>query len=118
MIRKHLAICLSKKCNCSKLEDLLDGLKNNALVNITDTVTLYSVIQLGNLNNISIIGYNNNIIVICVNGGGLELLYCSDLTIEGITWIGCGNYDNIYHASVIDIHLSSNKIALFNIHWE
>ena len=65
-------------------------LKSNVLVNITDNVTLSSVIRLKNLNNISIIGYNN-ITVICINGGGLYLHSCSDLTIEGITWIKCGN---------------------------
>ena len=101
-------ICLSKKCYCNKLEDLLDGLKikSNALVNITDNVTLSSVIVLEYLNNISIIGYNN-ITVICVNSGGLKLR-CSDVTIEGITWIGCGGYDNINYLPVINLSYSYN----------
>ena len=93
-------ICLSMKCYCNKLEDLLDGLESNALVNITDNATLSKVVQLSRLNNISIIGYNN-ITVICVNGGGLNLIFCSNLSIEGITWIGCGGYNNI---PVINLH--------------
>ena len=104
-------ICPSEKCYCNKLENLLYGLKNNTLVNITDTVTLSSRIGLSRLNNISISGHNN-ITVICVNGGGLELLYCSNFTIEGITWIGCGNYEYIMHIPVIDIQHSSFNIII------
>ena len=99
-------ICSSKKCYCNNLENLLDGLNDNTLVNITDTVTLSSVIRLYSLSNISITGHNN-ITVICVNGGGLELRYCSDFTIEGITWIGCGNYEYIEHAPVIKIYYNN-----------
>ena len=98
-------ICLSMKCYCNKLEDLLDGLKSNASVNITDNVTLSSFIELKALNNISVIGYNN-ITVICVNSGGLKLFRCSDVTIEGITWIRCGGYDNINYLPVINLRLS------------
>ena len=86
-------ICLTKICHCNKLEVLLDGLKSNRLVNITNTVTLSSVIPLTGLNNISIIGYNN-IALICDNTSGLDLRWCTNITIEGITWIGCGYYDS------------------------
>ena len=64
---QNALICVSRQCDCSKLEDLLDGLESNTLVNITNTVTLSSVITLEDLNNISIIGYNN-ITVNCVDG--------------------------------------------------
>ena len=83
-------ICLSKKCYCSNLEDILNGLTSNTSVNITDNVTLSSVIKLDYISNISIIGYNN-ITAICGNGGGINLYQSSNLTIEGITWIKCGN---------------------------
>ena len=94
-------VCESKECDCDKLEDLLNGLEHNTLVNITNTVTLSSVITLQN-RNISIIGYNN-ITVNCVNGGGLKLLDCSNVIIEGITWIGCGNYNNTNDVPVIHL---------------
>ena len=93
-------ICLSKNCYCNKLEDLLGGLKSNTLVNITDTVTLFSVIELDYLNNISIIGYNNITVICSPNGGGLSLYRCKNVSIEGIIWIGCGNNNNLL---VIDI---------------
>ena len=103
-------ICLSMKCYCNKLDDLLGNLKSNALVNITDTVTLSSVIELKDLNNISVIGYNN-ITVLCVDGHGgrLYMLRCFDFIIEGITWIGCGSNDHkiLANASVISIDTSS-----------
>ena len=97
-------ICQSKKCYCNKFKELLGDLKNNTLVNITDTVTLSSAIIGRNLNNISIIGYNNTT-VICVNRGRLFLASCGNLIIEGITWIGCGN-DDIFNA-VIGLQLSN-----------
>ena len=104
-------ICLSMKCYCNKLEHLLDGLKSNILVNITGTVTLSKVFSLSGLNNISIVGYNN-VTVICVNGGGLTLSFSSDLTIEGITWIGCGGYDNINYLPVINLLYVSSNILI------
>ena len=95
-------VCLSKKCYCNNLEDILNGLKSHTLVNITDTVTLSSVIKLDYISNISIIGYNN-ITAICVNGGGIYLYQNSNITIEGITWIKCGNNST----PVINIHYTT-----------
>ena len=103
-------VCESKECDCDKLEDLLNDLERNTLVNITNTVTLSSVITLTYHDSISIIGYNN-ITVNCVNGGGLklELYFYSNVTIEGITWIGCGNYNNTNDVPVIHLtHCYSN----------
>ena len=104
-------ICLSKKCHCNKLEVLLDGLKSNTLVNITNTVTLSSVIKLRDLHNISLIGYNN-IAVICDDTGGLDLYQCIDLTIEGLTWIGCGYYDSSQPKSIPVLNLQFSNIVI------
>ena len=100
-------LCLSEKCYCNKLEDLLDGLKSNTIVNITDNAMLSSVIELKSLENISIVAYD--ITVICGNGGRLYLFRCSDLMIEGITWIGCGSNDHniLENPSVISVDTSS-----------
>ena len=102
-------ICLSKKCYCNNLEDLLNGLESHTLVNITENVTLSSVIELEYISNISIIGYNN-ITVICVNGGGINFQGSSNLTIEGITWIKCGNN----HTPVISINEYGIKSMLLS----
>ena len=100
---QKLFTCLSKKCYCNNLEDILNGLTSDTLVNITDNVTLSSVIKLHHIHNISIIGYNN-INAICVNGGGINLHQSSNLTIEGITWIKCGNNST----PVINIHYGTH----------
>ena len=104
-------ICISKKCHCNQLEVLLDDLKNNTLVKIPNTVTLSSVIKLVHLNNISIIGYNN-VAVICNDTGGLDLLQCIDITIEGITWIGCGYYDSTQPKSIPVLSLQYFNIVI------
>ena len=104
-------ICTTKKCHCNKLEVLLDDLKTNTLVNITNTVTLSSVIKLYHLNNISIVGYNN-IAVICDDVGGLDLDLCNDITIEGITWIGCGYYDSSQGELVPVLKLKFSNIVI------
>ena len=99
--------CLSKQCYCRRLEDLLNGIHNNQLINITDnSVTLSSRILLSDLKNISIIGYNN-VTVLCVNNGGLYVGFCTDVVIEGFTWIGCGSHNVTIYIPVIGIHNSS-----------
>ena len=92
-------ICPTHKCHCKSLEDILDNVKDNQLVNISDKiVVLSSNIHLHSSNN-SIIGHNNPTVT-CVNHGALAMYGCSNLTIEGITFIGCGaadsTNDNIY----------------------
>ena len=104
-------ICLTKKCHCNKLEDLLDDIKSNTLVNITNTVTLSSVIPLRDLSNISIVGHND-IVVICDYTGGLNLSQCTDITIEGITWIGCGYYDSSKSNSIPVLNLVYSNIVI------
>ena len=96
--------CLSSKCHCKNLEDMLPKADINDFklplhaVISENVVLLSSQLELGN-HNISIIGTNNPT-VLCVNGGGLIFLsewssgYRSrNIAINGITWIGCGLAD-------------------------
>ena len=96
--------CLSSKCNCKNLEDILfhaaDSNNASLRINILDhVVVLSSNIGLDN-DDVSIIGYNNPT-VLCVNGGTLlidrsykDALGYSNLAIKSITWIGCGLADS------------------------
>ena len=96
--------CLSDKCNCKNLEDIIRAADINAStplhVNISDEVVLLSSpVPLFNTH-ISIIGHNSPT-VLCVNGGRLEVgeifLYYSDqrdIVIKGIAWIGCGRSES------------------------
>ena len=97
--------CLMSKCSCNKLEDSLNThiLQHTNIVNITgDTWILSSAIKIDLVThvtpyqrNISIIGHNNPT-VICLSGGRLELHNHYYLIIDGITWIGCGGYSEIF----------------------
>ena len=100
--------CLSKNhCNCKELEGLLDGLQDNMTVNITGNVTLSSVIELSDLENISIIGHNNITVFCGADGGGLYMSSCSKLKVEGITWMGCGIKNISVHKAVMNFSDSS-----------
>ena len=97
--------CLSDKCYCKDLEKKLGGVKNNQVVNITDEIVVLSSVIHINSYNVSIIGHNNPTII-CVNHSGLKIYKSNSLTIEGITWIGCG----ATHIPVLAIDDSSNVL--------
>ena len=89
-------VCLSVKCYCKNLEDSLNHFKfgYNEVVNITEEVMILSSVY--KLYIRGIFG-QNNLTVICVNGGRLSvtLIDNSPTIIEGINFIGCGGYRNI-----------------------
>ena len=101
---QKLLRCLSSRCHCKNLENILQTSRYN-LVNISDNVVvLSSVFQLPQTV-ISIIGHNNPT-VICLNGGRL-IFHIDNLTIKGITWIGCGE---VTDTLVKDNSVISNEI--------
>ena len=91
--------CLSDKCNCKNLEDILHAADINAStplhINISDEVVLLSSLVFLIKADISIMGHNNPT-VLCTNSGRLEVSLqfydqvVANVTIKGITWIGCG----------------------------
>ena len=95
--------CLSDKCHCISLEDTIVNIRDNQVVNITDDVVILSSVIHLHSSNISITGHNNPT-VICDNHGGLMLYDSSNITIEGITFIGCGAVDGVY--DMMHIHIS------------
>ena len=82
--------CVDRDCSYYSLNQALSNLTSNVLINITTSVSLSSFIPLVGLVNISIRGHQNPI-VNCSNYGGLSFVSCHNLTIEGITWEGCGS---------------------------
>ena len=98
--------CQSKNCQCKNLEDVTANIKTNSLINLSDKVRLSSVVNFSIIKNISIIG-QNNLVVFCVNGGGLQVEFCNNLTIEGITWIGCKTALKIYNSKDVTIRRCS-----------
>ena len=96
---KRSFMCLSESCYCKCLKNILNGITNNTLVKITDKVISNSTIEFRNLNNITIIG-NKNLVVHCIYTNNIKhhrfyFISCSNITIEGMTWTGCGKYINI-----------------------
>ena len=68
----------------------LDSLTSSGVLSITVDVMLQSIVELRDLQNISIIGHNNPTIN-CNNSGGIYFEHCHNCTISGITWEKCGN---------------------------
>ena len=82
--------CESEDCNCRKLQDFLV----NNTVNITDRVVTLSSHVVIRYRNFMITGHNNPT-VICAYSGRLVLTNYTNVTIKGITWMGCGGNDNV-----------------------
>ena len=89
--------CQSENCKCNNLGQLLHGVRNNTVVNIADKAILSSYVQLLYLRNISIIG-QNNLTVFCMNTHAIVIEDCNNITIQGITWIGCGVVNNSFNS--------------------
>ena len=51
--------CVHGDCSCNSLDVALASLPNNVLISIMTDVTLFSLIKVSYLENVSIIGYNN-----------------------------------------------------------
>ena len=98
-------VSFNRKCGYKYLEDILVNLTSNGLATISGEVIIFSVISLTKLYNVSIIGSKNHSIT-CVNNynAGLQIKHCSNITIEGLIWVGCGADTT----PVINISNSSN----------
>ena len=92
-----LSCCVYGNCSCNSLDHALAHLTNNVLINIITNVTLSSLLKESDLQNISVIGYNNPT-VNCKNVGGLQFTLCHNCTIRGITWDVCGTKINDTYA--------------------
>ena len=98
--------CQSRNCQCKNLEDVTANITYNSLITLSDKVRLSSAVNFSFIKNISIIG-QNNLVVFCVNGGGLQVEFCNNLTIQDITWIGCKTALRIYNSKDVMIRRCS-----------
>ena len=81
----------------------LTNITNNGVIKVTMDVVLPSIIILEDLENITIVGQRNTSIN-CRSVGAVKFISCSNVTIIGINWIGCGSKNN----PVIEFYNSSN----------
>ena len=119
--------CLEGDYPCSSLGYVLNHLQSNDCVNITsNSVPLTTIVELHNLNAITIRG-QGNIIVMCNNTGGVSCNNCSNVVIEGITWDGCGDptaqnstggitFTSVTNASIINCILQNSKVCALHLH--
>ena len=119
--------CVSSKCNCKQLEDILNNASINSypylLVNISDDVVVLSSLVSFLNTDILIMGHNNPT-VLCINGGRLQVARSilgqhNNIAIKGVTWIGCGlaNSAPIYlqfTAAVLSIFGGYHNITIQN----
>ena len=105
-------------CPCHSLHCALQEVNGsrNVIINITTNVVLSSVVQLMNVNNISIVGHNYPV-VNCNDTGALHFKSCHNITIKGIDWQRCGTYHNnpglqMVNCSVAAITKSSFKFSI------
>ena len=82
--------CVYGNCTCNSLDHALANLTSNVLINITTDVTLSSLIERSDLQNVSITGYNNPT-VNCKNAAGIHFKFCHNCIIQGIAWNKCGS---------------------------
>ena len=92
--------CLEGGYPCSSLDYVLNSIKSNDCVSITsDSVTLSEVVEINNINNITIRG-DGNTIIMCHNNSRMTCKNCSNVIIRGITWSGCGDPVNIVNGAI------------------
>ena len=108
--------CLEQSCYGS-FDQALAKVKSNDVINITTNSTLSFFHILKGLQNIQIIGYKNPTVyyyndVYCYNSsiiiGALQFNSCTNCTIQGITWSGCGGIIQNNNYPVLEFYNSSN----------
>ena len=108
--------CNYGNCFCPSLYTALANLSNNVVINITTDVTLFSIIPLVDLANITITGHSNPT-VNCNNSGGLHFISCHNCIIEGISWDSCGDKyitENGYVSHPVIQLINSSNITINN----
>ena len=98
----------------------LANLTDNGVINVTTNSILSFHNKITGLENVLISGFNNPT-VYCYNTtmiiGGLKFDSCTNITIEGITWSGCGGITGNIDYPVIGFSNSSN-ITIRNCYFQ
>ena len=109
--------CTTGNCLCNSLHRALQSIKSDTILNITDNVLLDDIVEVENLNNITVTG--NNVVVMCNNTGGVSWRSGDNIHIEGITWNQCGNpegpitsameFNNVFRLSIVKCTFQYSK---------
>ena len=124
--------CLKQQIPCLSLDYVLTHVQSGDDVNIiSDTVFLPRMVNLSDLNVITIRGHGSTI-VMCNNTGGVSCNDCSNVVIEGITWDQCGdpnqqnraypnafgglNFTNVTNLSINNCTLQNSKVRALSLY--
>ena len=99
--------CSARNCIFNALGDALANIANNTIIDIrSGTVQLSTNVLIENVNNVTIIGRNNPT-VFCTNSSSICFVSSNNVTVEGITWQGCGSNNADGFSSVFRFRNSS-----------
>ena len=104
-----LPCCSSRSCVFNSLSDALRAATSNLLINLTTNMNLTLNVTIDHVDDITINGVNSPT-VHCTNTGGVHFISCSNVTITGIIWEGCGYNDagTSYISPAMEFYNSSN----------
>ena len=106
---EDVTCCVYGYCSCNSLDHALANLTSNVLINITSDVMLSSIINVSDIEDVTIIGHSNPT-VYCTNAS-IQLTSCHNCIIQGITWDGCGTLEMInYTEPALNLSNSSTEI--------
>ena len=87
-------------CLCSRLDDAFNHVEDNTVIAVNGTIQEFTTVNvLHDVTNISIIGYREITTINCQARGSIEFKDCSNVIIENITWISCGNNADFRYTS-------------------
>ena len=109
---EDVACCVYGKCSCNSLDRALANITSNVLINIATDVTLSSIINVSDIEDVTIVGHNNPT-VYCANAS-IQLTACHNCIVQGITWDGCGTADEIINFTEPALNLSNSSTEIIN----
>ena len=108
---EDVTCCVYGNCSCNSLDHALANITSNVLINITTDVTLSSIINVSDIEDVTIVGHNDPT-VYCTNAS-IQLTSCHNCIIQGITWDGCGT-DEIINFTGPALNLSNSSTEIIN----
>ena len=108
---EDVACCVYGNCSCNSLDHALANITSNVLINITTDVTFSSIINVSDIEDVTIVGHNNPTVYRA--NASIQLTACHNCIIQGITWDGCGT-DKIINCTDPALNLSNSSTEIIN----
>ena len=106
--------------NCSNIHDL-----NSCMdVNISENQELIVVVEMNNIDSITLTAISDPVIITCINGGALAFSNISRVTINNIAFVSCGSnnssnyglrFTNVSNVELNNVILSNNSFGALSV---